>query len=158
MATSKRSYAWIWTVAASVIAFGAGFVTNYYVAYRGNYLTALNANYEQFDASAAEVKTTLKVFGDISQGVRQKSPEDTEKLQQQLLTALTKAEDLSRRVRSADRPIKDFGDAAVHLQSASEEVTGPADAKKLVEAVDAYLVAEQNVRTVVLKEYNAFLW
>lgn len=149
---------WIWSGMIAVIAFAAGFVTNYYISYRSNYLSALNANYEQFDTSAAEVRQSLKTFADIANGQKKKTEQDAAEIQMRLLTAVTKAEDLSRRINTDTSFIRSYETAAVNLKAATATVSGPIDGKGLVLAVNDYLVAEKGVRDAVLKEYNAFIW
>jgi hypothetical protein len=149
---------WVWSGMIAIIAFAAGFVTNYYISYRGNYLSALNVNYDQFDATTAEIRDSLKVFADIAGGERKKKPEDSTALQLRLLNAVGKVEDLSRRIDNSADFIKNYQTAAVKLKSASDEITGPANGKALVLAVNDYLLAEREVRNAVLREYNSFIW
>jgi hypothetical protein len=149
---------WVWSGAIAVIAFAAGFVTNYYISYRANYLTALGANYEQFDTSTAEIRQSLKIFADIARGERAKTAQDVTDLQMRLLNAVSKAEDLSRRINTEASFIQSYETAAVNLQAASSEINGPKNGKGLVLAVNDYLGAEKGLRDAVLKEYNSFVW
>ena len=149
---------WVRSAVIGAIAFGAGFVTNYYVDYRDNYVEALNANYAQFDRASEDIRETLRIFADISRGERPKTGEDVSSLQMKLLVAVGNVEDLSRRVDGSSSFLRTYQNAAVNLHNAAEEVSGPLNGKVMVDAVNDFLVAENEVRDTVLQEYNSFLW
>jgi hypothetical protein len=150
---------WMKSALVGAIAFIAGFVTNYYVDYRNNYVSALNTNYDQFDKASQDLSNSLKVFADISDGQKAKRPEDVDKLEKQLIVALSKVEDLSRRIDdNRSGFVKNYQDAAIKLRNAAEEVQGPANGKVMVLAANDFLLAENEVRDAVLNESTSFLW
>jgi hypothetical protein len=63
---------WMKSALVGAIAFIAGFVTNYYVDYRNNYVSALNTNYDQFDKASQDLSNSLK-FSPIYPTVRKRS-------------------------------------------------------------------------------------
>ena len=115
---------WAISGVVGVIVFAAGFVTNYYVDYRSQYVEALNANYEQFDKASEDIRETLKVFADIARGDKPKSSDNLNALQMELLVAVGKVEDLSRRVDGGATFVKVYQDAAVNLRNAAERSRG----------------------------------
>lgn len=158
MAIAEKIPGWVRSAVIGTVAFAAGFVTNYYVDYRNNYVEALNANYAQFDKASEDIRETLKIFADISRGVKPKSDNDVTALQMKLLVAVGKVEDLSRRVDGGPTFVRTYQDAAVNLRNAAETVNGPLNGKVMVDAVNDFLLAENQVRDSVLQEYNSFLW
>ena len=155
---AEKIPSWLRGAVFGAIAFGAGFVTNYYVDYRNNYVEALNINYAHFDTASEDIRETLRIFADISRGEKSKTDDDVAALQMKLLVAVGKVEDLSRRLDSGSTFVRKYQDAAVNLRNAAETVTGPLDGKVMVDAVNDFLLAENQVRDSVLREYNSFLW
>ncbi|MEY9100466.1 hypothetical protein ABIA24_003375 [Sinorhizobium fredii] len=135
-----------------------GWFANQYMEYRTVYKEALTANYQQFTEATAQIEDSLKQLADVAQGERPKSEEDLEQLQMRLLKALNAAEDLERRMSASSPAVDVYRTATIQLKQASDRITGPLDAKPLVEAVNSYLLAEKMVRDSVIKEHNAFLF
>ncbi|WP_448115902.1 hypothetical protein [Mesorhizobium amorphae] len=158
MALADKIPVWLKAAIISTISFGAGFVTNYYVDYRNNYVIALNTNYDQFDKASEDIRNTLKIFADIAKGDKPRTDEDVSSLQMKLLKAVGQVEDLSRRVDGGSLFVKNYQDAAVNLNNAAQKIKGPSNGKEMVLAVNDFLLAESNVRDAVLKESNSFLW
>ncbi len=140
--------------------FGAaliGWFANQYMSHRTELKTALNQNYEQFDVASDQVKDSLRLFSEIAVGKKAKSQDDVALLQQRLVKAVDIAQDLQRRLGNDDLATG-YAHAAVRLKKASDTVTGPLDAKPLVEAVSDYLVAEKTVRDAIVREHNSFMF
>lgn len=135
-----------------------GWFANQYMDYRTSFKEGLSQNYERFDAAATAVQESLIQFADIARGQKPKSDQDVANIQTRLLTAVSAAEDLQRRMRADPKIIEQYRSATVYLKHASDRVTGPLDAKGLVEAVNGYLVAEKGLRDEVLQQQNAFLY
>ncbi|TAU80458.1 hypothetical protein ELI41_29570 (plasmid) [Rhizobium leguminosarum] len=135
-----------------------GWFANQYMDYRTSYKEGLGQNYERFDAAATAVQESLIQFADIARGQKIKSAQDVANIQTRLLTAVSAAEDLQRRMKATPQIIEKYRVATVDLKHASDEVTGPLDAKNLLKAVNGYLVAEKDLRDEVLEQQNAFLY
>lgn len=149
---------WLRTAIVGALTFGAGVVSTQYFAHRSTYIEALTANYEEFNAASAKLEKTLERFARIADGREAKAAQDPEDMRDNLLAMLRATQDLNRRIGGDERLLQTFETASVELQKASESVTGPADGKALVLAVEQYLIAEQAVRSTVVEEQNSFLW
>jgi hypothetical protein len=99
----------------------------------------------------------LRLFAEIAKGTKNKAPADVVQLQTRLLKAVSVAEDLERRL-GKDAVSSSYQRAAVELKKASDKVTGPLDAKPLVNAVNDYLVAEKKLRDTAVEEHTSFLF
>lgn len=139
-----------------VVGGAMGWFASQYMDYRSAYRESLETNYESFNEVAKEIEQSLRLFADVTRGVREKSTEDVEQLQLKLLNAVTVADDLHRRIRADESVLRNFRSAAVEVQRASELVTGPIDGRQMVSAVSDFLVAEQDLRDVVIAERNSF--
>lgn len=135
-----------------------GWFANQYMEYRTVYKEALTANYQQFTEATAQLEDSLKQFADVAKGDRTKSESDVAQLQMRLLKALNAAEDIERRMNASSPAVEEYRTATIQLKQASDGVTGPLDAKPLVEAVNSYLLAEKLVRDSVIREHNSFLF
>ncbi|NML73085.1 hypothetical protein HHL25_02990 [Rhizobium sp. S-51] len=135
-----------------------GWFASQYMDYRTSYKDGLGQNYERFDAAATTLQESLIRFADIARGQKSKSDEDVASIQTRLLTAVSAAEDLQRRMKADPEIIERYRSATVDLKHASDTITGPLDAKDLLEAVNLYLVAEKELRDEVLQQQNAFLF
>lgn len=146
---------WLKTGAFALFCASIGWLANQYMDFRSSYRDALEANYESFNEVARDIEQSLKQFADVARGTRPKDASDVENLQLKLLSAVTVAEDLQRRMKADNGLISQFKSAAVELQRASEGFSGPLDGKPMVQAVDQYLFAEQQLRDAVLSERNS---
>ncbi|MDO9417968.1 hypothetical protein [Pararhizobium sp.] len=135
-----------------------GWFANQYMEYRSSFKEGLGQNYEQFDAAATGVQESLIQFADIARGQKSKSDQDVANIQSRLLKAVTAADDLQRRMKADPLIIEQYRLATVDLKHASDHVTGPLDAKNLLEAVNGYLVAEKILRDEVLLQQSSFLY
>jgi len=135
-----------------------GWFASQYMDYRTSFKEGLGQNYERFDTAATVLQESLIQFADIARGQKAKSDTDVANIQTRLLTAVSAAEDLQRRMKADPSIIERYRLATVDLKHASDKVTGPLDAKGLLEAVNLYLVAEKNLRDEVLQQQNAFLF
>ncbi|GEM_PF-4628234 len=135
-----------------------GWFANQYMDHRTANKVAIGLNYDQFNVVSSELEKSLKQFADIANGKKSKTDEDVELLQSRLLSALSVVEDLQRRIGVDEGILDNFRSAAVDLKQASNDVTGPLDAKKLVVAVNDYLVAEKKIKNAAVSKHKAFLF
>lgn len=138
--------------ALAVGGFAGGFVTNYYVDYRGSYVTSLNANYEHFTSQSDEIMSILREFALVANGEATKSADNVAELERRLLAAVSTVEDLSRRLQGGSSIVSDYNQAALGLRSAAMQLEGPGNGKIMLKAAEDYLLAERSVRDAVLSE------
>ncbi|MCJ9721128.1 hypothetical protein MOV66_04465 [Agrobacterium sp. SHOUNA12C] len=158
--TSAFAGLWQWLRGGLLVVVGAavGWFSNQYMDYRSAYKDSLSANYQQFNDAASQIEDSLKLFADIARGAKPKTEDDVTQLQSRLLKAASAADDLQRRLGPKSNVVDGYRSAIVELKHASDIVTGPANAKPLVLAVNDYLVAEKQLRDVVVAEHTAFLF
>jgi hypothetical protein len=142
--------------AAFLIALGGvgGFFTNYWISYRADFRETLNEQINSFKEVTAPVASDLRTFFQIAEGSRAKTDEDVETLRKNLFASVTEAQLLADNIGASD-VIASYQSASLELQEASEVVTGPLDARPLVQAVNDYLLAEQQLQQAAQESYKS---
>ena len=149
---------WGWARAALLAGGGivVGFVTSYWVQYRSDYRSALEDQMEAYRQVSAPVSDKLRDFFLIAQGRRVKSESDVESLRRSLYASTSEAQLLADRI-GKDGLLHEYQAAVVAVQKASQSVTGPIDAKPLMQAVNDYLSAEQNLQIAAQESYASLI-
>ena len=127
-----------------------------YVNVRLQTRTAVESDFTQFKSTSADLFQILSEYSKQATGVKPVSADIQIKLNNDMLMLFKVGDSIASRKPALRPDFDEYERRLFQLKQAAEELKGPADGKKFVEATAFYLDAEQQFKEKINSQQNGY--